>query len=82
VEAQLAQKDKEIEIIKERFELLQQKQNYDISELKAAIKFLKNKDNAAVIADPSSELISDEKGLPKKVKFSSMTNSAMGEVKS
>jgi hypothetical protein len=62
----LAWKDREIEMMKERFDLFQQKQNNDISELKPAIEFLKNKDNAAVIADPSSEMISDEKGFPKK----------------
>jgi integrase len=76
VEAQLVQKDKEIELMKERFELLQQKQNNDIAELKVAFEFLKNKDNAQVIGDPSSEVISDDRGIPKKIKFSTMTNSA------
>jgi hypothetical protein len=57
-----------------------QEKDKDIAELKAAVKFLMNKANAAAIADPSSELISDEKGFPKKVKFAAVTNSAIGEV--
>jgi hypothetical protein len=52
----------------------------DIAELKAAVKFLINKANAAAIADPSSELTSNEKGFPKKVKLSGVTNIAIGEV--
>jgi hypothetical protein len=47
--------------MKERFDLFQQKQNNDISELKAAIEFLRNNDNAAIISDSSSEIISNEK---------------------
>jgi hypothetical protein len=48
-------------MMKERFDLFQQKQNNDISELKAAIEFLRNNDNAAIISDSSSEVISNEK---------------------
>jgi hypothetical protein len=45
----------------------------DIAELKAAVAFLTNKVNAAIIAnEPSSEVISDQKGIPKEIKFTSM----------
>jgi hypothetical protein len=70
VEAQLAQKDKEIEIMKEQFDLLREKQKQrenDFVELKSAVEF-QDKINAGVIADPSSEVISNEKGIPKAIK--------------
>jgi hypothetical protein len=57
-----------------------QEKDKDIAELKAAVKFLMNKANAAAIADPSSEMISNEKGFPKKIKVSAMTNSATCEI--
>jgi integrase len=52
----------------------------DIAELKAAVAFLTNKVNAAVIGDPSSEVISNEKGMPKEIKFTSMVCNVRGEI--
>jgi integrase len=83
VESQLAQKDKEIEIMKEQFDLFRERQKQrenDFAELKSAVEFLKDKINAAVITEPSSEVISDEKCIPKKVKFSTIAGTATGEI--
>ena len=52
----------------------------DISELKAAVEFLKNKINAAVISDPSSEVIKNDKGIPKAIKFSAMAGTVTSEI--
>jgi hypothetical protein len=46
VEAQLAQKDKEIEGMKEQFDLLRERQKQrenDFADLKSAVEFLKDK---------------------------------------
>ena len=37
--------------------VLSKQRDNDIAELKAAVEFLKNKINAAVVSDPSSEVI-------------------------
>jgi hypothetical protein len=37
--------------------VLSKQRDNDIAELKAAIEFLKNKINAAVVSDPSSEIL-------------------------
>jgi hypothetical protein len=58
---------------------LQERDN-DISELKAAVKFLTDKINAAVIGEPTSEVIVNEKGIPKAIKFSAMTGTLTGEI--
>jgi hypothetical protein len=58
---------------------LQERDN-DISELKAAVKFLTDKINAAVIGEPTSEVIANEKGIPKAIKFSAMTGTLTGEI--
>jgi integrase len=83
VEAQLAQKDKEIEIMKEQFDLLREKQKQrenDYAELKSAVEFLKDKINAAVIAEPSSKVITNENGIPKGIQFTTMNNKATAEI--
>jgi hypothetical protein len=83
VEAQLAQKDKEIEIMKEQFDLLRERQKQrenDFVKLKSVVEFLKDKINAGVIAEPSSKVISDEKGIPKAIKASTIAGTAMGEI--
>jgi hypothetical protein len=49
---------------------LQERDN-DIAELKAAVAFLTNKVNLAIMSDPSNELmISNDKGIPKGIKIS------------
>ena len=83
VEAQLAQKDKEMEIMKEQFDLLRERQKQrenDFAELKSAVEFLKDKINAAVIAEPSTEVITDEKGISKKIKFSAVVGTPTSEI--
>jgi hypothetical protein len=83
VEAQLAQKDKEIEIMKEQFDLLREKQKQrenDFAELKSVVEFLKDKINAGVIAEPSSKVIIDGKGIPKAIKASTIAGNAIGEI--
>ena len=83
VEAQLAQKDKEIEIMKEQFDLLREQQKQrenDVAELKSAVDFLKDKINAAVIAEPSSKVITNENGVPKAIEFTTMNNKATAEI--
>jgi hypothetical protein len=58
---------------------LQEKDN-DIAELKAAVALLTNKVNAAILAnEPSSKLISDERGIPKGIEFTSMVGNAKAE---
>lgn len=74
---ELKEKSKDNEyILKEK---LQERDN-DIAELKTAVEFLKNKINAVVISDPSSKVISNDKGVPKAIKFSAMSGTAMGEI--
>jgi hypothetical protein len=83
VESQLAQKDKEIEIMKEQFDLLRERQKQrenDFVELKSVVEFLKDKINAGVIAEPSSKVISDEKGIPKAIKASTIAGTAIAEI--
>ena len=59
---------------------LQERDN-DIAELKAAVAFLTNKVNAAIIAnEPSSKVISDQKCIPKEIKFTSATGNAKAEI--
>jgi hypothetical protein len=41
----------------------QQKKDKDFSKLKSAVKFVTDKINAVVISYPSSEVISNDKGL-------------------
>jgi integrase len=48
----------------------------DIAELKSAVRFLMDKVNAAVVAERSSEVESNEKGIPKAIKFSAMAGTA------
>jgi hypothetical protein len=52
----------------------------DLGKLKAAVEFPKNKINVAIIGEPSSEVISNEKGIPKTIKFSAMTGTVRGEI--
>jgi RecA-family ATPase len=83
VEAQLAQKDKEIEVMKEQFDLLREQQKQrenDFAELKSAVEFLKDKINAAVIADPSSKVITNENGVPKGIQFTAMDAKVTAEI--
>jgi integrase len=59
---------------------LQQRDN-DIAELRAAVAFLTDKVNAAIIAnEPTSKIISNEKGVPKRIKFSTIDGKATAEV--
>jgi hypothetical protein len=75
--AELTEKSKDSEyIVKAK---LSEKDN-DILELKAAVEFLKNKVNGAIISDSSSEVISNDKGIPKAIKFSAMTGTVSGEI--
>jgi hypothetical protein len=46
---------------------------------KAAVKFLTDNINAAIIGEPTSEVIDSEKGIPKSIKFSVMSGTATGE---
>jgi RecA-family ATPase len=83
VEGQLAQKDKEIEVMKEQFDLLREQQKQrenDFAELKSAVEFLKDKINAAVIADPSSKVITNENGVPKGIQFTAMDAKVTAEI--
>jgi predicted nucleic acid-binding Zn-ribbon protein len=57
VDAQIAQKDKEIEAMRDQLYLLQERHKQrenDFAELKSSVEFLKDKINAAVITQPSS----------------------------
>jgi hypothetical protein len=59
---------------------LQQRDN-DIAELKAAFAFLSDKVNAAIIAnEPSSKVISDQKGVPKGIEFTSTAGNVKAEI--
>jgi integrase len=59
---------------------LEQRDN-DIAELKAAVVFLSDKVNAAIIAnEPSNKIISDQKGVPKEITFTSMVGNAKAEI--
>ncbi len=57
-----------------------QERDKDIDELKVTVEFLKNKINAAIIIDPSSELISNDKSIPKVIKFSAISCTAKEEI--
>jgi integrase len=83
VEAQIAQKDKEIEVMKDQLYLLQERHKQrenDFAELKSAVEFLKDKINAAVIAEPSSKITADENGVPKAIQFTAMNNKATTKI--
>jgi site-specific recombinase XerD len=83
VEAQLVQKDKEVEVMRDQLYLLQERHRQrenDFAELKSAVEFLKDKINAAVIADPSGKVIADENGVPNAIQYSAMNNKAMAEI--
>ena len=59
---------------------LQQRDN-DIAELRAAVAFLSDKVNAAIIAnEPSSKVISDQNGVPKGIEFASRVGNAKAEL--
>jgi hypothetical protein len=59
---------------------LQDRDN-DIAELKAAVAFLTNRVNAAIIAnEPSSKVIANENGAPKAIQFTAMNNKATAEI--
>jgi len=59
---------------------LQEKDN-DIAELKAAVAFLTDKVNAAVIAnEPSSKVIHDKNGVLKRIEFASTVGNAKTEI--
>jgi hypothetical protein len=74
---ELKEKSKDNEyILKEK---LQERDN-DINELKAAVKFLTDKINAEIISSPRSEVISNDKGVPKAIKFSAMAGTVTGEI--
>jgi integrase len=77
VEAQLAQKDQQIELMREQLSLLQERHKQrenEFAELKSAVAFLSDKVNAAIIAnESSSKVISDQKGIPKEIEFTSPT---------
>ena len=82
VEAQLAQKDQQLELMRDQLSLLherhKQREN-EFAELKSAVAFLSDKVNAAIIGEPSSKVISDEKGVPKGIEFTSTIGSAKAE---
>jgi integrase len=83
VEAQLAQKDKEIEVMKEQFDLLRERQKQrenDYAELRSAVESLKDKINAAVIAEPSSKVITNENGVPKGIQFTALDAKVTAEI--
>jgi len=75
VEAQLAQKDQQIELMRDQLSLLQERSKQrenEFAELKSAVAFLSDKVNAAIIAnEPSSKVIHDQKGVPKGIEFTS-----------
>jgi hypothetical protein len=52
----------------------------DIAELKAAVAFLTNKVNAAVIGDPSGKVILNEKGVATAIEFTAVNNRATAEI--
>jgi small-conductance mechanosensitive channel len=74
--SELKEKAKDGEYIRAK---LQEKDD-DIAELKSAVEFLKNKINATVIAERSSKVISDKKGVPKAIEFSVTTGGATAEI--
>jgi predicted nuclease with TOPRIM domain len=80
VEAQLAQKDQQIELMRDQLSLLQERHKQrenEFAELKSAVAFLSDKVNAAIIAnEPSSKIISDQKGIPEGIQFTSMAGNA------
>jgi hypothetical protein len=83
VEAQLVQKDKEMELMRDQLYLLQERHNQrenDSAELKSAVEFLKDKINAAFIAEPSSKIITNEQGIPKAIEFTETTSTATAEI--
>jgi hypothetical protein len=49
--------------------VLSKQRDHDIAELKAAIEFLKKKINTAVVSDPSSGVISNDKGIQNQLNF-------------
>jgi hypothetical protein len=59
-----------------------QERDKDIAELRDAVEFLKNKMNAALISRPLTEVISDEKGIPRAIESNEICNTALAEVKS
>jgi multidrug resistance efflux pump len=84
VEAQLAQKDQQIEVMREQLSLLQERHKQrenEFAELKLAVAFLSDKVNAAIIAnEPSSNVVSDQKGIPKGITFTSTVGNAKAEI--
>lgn len=84
VEAQLAQKDQQIEIMKDQLSLLQERHKQregEFAELKSAVAFLSDKVNAAIIAnEPSSKVITNKNDVPKAIQFTTMNNSATAEI--
>jgi hypothetical protein len=51
-----------------------------LSTLEYYIKFPTDKINAGIIGEPTSEVIANEKGIPKAIKFSAMTGTVRGEI--
>jgi hypothetical protein len=52
----------------------------DIDELKAAAAFLTDKVNASIIAEPSSKVILNEKGVATAIKITGVNNTANCEI--
>jgi hypothetical protein len=57
-----------------------QERDKDIAELQAAVEFLKNKMIAAMISRPLTEVISNEKGIPKAIEINEINNTAVADV--
>jgi hypothetical protein len=58
----------------------QKQKNSDITELKAAVRLLTDKVNIMIANDPSSRLVTDEKGIPKGIQFSVVNNKTTAEI--
>jgi hypothetical protein len=72
-----------MEVMRDQLYLLRERHKQrenDFAELKSAVEFLKDKINAAVIAEPSSKIIDDEKGVPKAIQSIAINNKAIAEI--
>lgn len=58
---------------------LQERDN-DINDLKAAVKFLIDKINAATISQPSTKVNSDQKDIPNGIEFTSTIGNAKASI--
>ena len=84
IKGKLSEKEKEIELFKQRFDMLQEQQNQkdnDFNELKTAVQFLKDTVNSAIItSNPTTKVIENEKGIPKAIQFTHTVGTVKAEI--